>query len=176
MWTLPTFYYFTTSIHLFYFTVSLLFNMAFCCSPINQWKGSIPLVKHTLLCFWSVLIIMGRDDITHSIPSSTFSKPVEQIAFQRKSLQITASLCISEDNAKWHRNHTLNTLESSASHWDINLDPWVIHTSMFCVVAARQNWLAGLHLWCCNLQLHGSPLKHPPTIAFLSKIFFSTSN
>lgn len=56
---------------------------------------------------------MGRDIITHSIPAYTLSKPAEQMSFELKPPQSTASLfCAWEDGVKWHQKHTLTFVES----------------------------------------------------------------
>lgn len=45
--------------------------------------------------FWSVVIMMGRDNITHSIPTSALSKPVEQICSDEAmhALELFTFLC-----------------------------------------------------------------------------------
>lgn len=55
--------------------------------------SNIPSVKHGG-------IVTGRDDISHSIPTPTFFKVLEQIAFNLNFLLAEPFLCGLEDNAK----------------------------------------------------------------------------
>lgn len=63
-------------------------------SVVAQIGGSLALsaVSHCCAAPWSEVIIMGRDIITHSIPMYTLSKPAEQMAFELKPPQSSASL------------------------------------------------------------------------------------
>lgn len=56
------------------------------CFVAAQIGGSLALsaASHCCALLWSEVIIMGRDIITHSIPTYTLSKPAEQMAFELK--------------------------------------------------------------------------------------------
>lgn len=60
---------------------------------------NIPSVKHGG-------IVPRRDSISHSIPTPTFFKALEQIAFNLNVLLAEPVLCSLEDNAKWHQSHS----------------------------------------------------------------------